>query len=211
MKYGVDCYEHGEIVDESEAPIDNPAKCWRCEDEGRDAYCTQVVVILPCPVDEDACTDEHHHYGREEHVIPIDEWDGTMPEVPALEGSLPSGRRKPCGECPWRRRSLPGLLGPNTAEEWVALAHSEEPIACHTTIDPDACDSDGEARWTHPGIRQCAGAAIYRSNVFKSPRNPEVHRLPADPELVFVRGEFEAHHGGAVRLRKGFDGSVEVS
>lgn len=103
--------------------------------------------------------------------------------------TLPPVRPTPCFDCPWRRDSAAGWLGPYTAEEWWQLAHSDQPIACHITI-PES----GEEDWEVKGILQCAGAAIYRTNVHKSPRDPEVATLPGDLETVFGFGEFVAHH-----------------
>ncbi len=100
-----------------------------------------------------------------------------------MASSLPGVLNKPCSDCPWRRNAAPGWLGPFTAEEWFALAHSDEVIACHLSLDR----SDGE--WI-----QCAGAAIYRSNVAKSPRHPEILTLPADLDTVFGFGEFVPYH-----------------
>ena len=101
---------------------------------------------------------------------------------------LPEACVNPCNDCPWRRKALPGWLGPFYAEQWVALAHSEEPIACHQTIEV-------EDDWTQPGLRQCAGAATYRSNVAKRPRNPQVALRPVDRDRVFSGpSEFTEHH-----------------
>lgn len=106
---------------------------------------------------------------------------------------LPPPTPNPCDECPWRRDALRGWLGPLSAEEWVEVAHGELPIACHKTIKH--ADENGEGDWSDPGMRQCAGAAIYRSNVCKSPRDPAVSTLPADREKVFGwRTEFVEHH-----------------
>ena len=94
---------------------------------------------------------------------------------------------QPCNECPWRREARPGWLGPHTAEQWLTAIHSDEPVACHLTIDED----DGD----HAEMTQCSGAAIYRSNVAKSPRwQTPADSLPADREAVFGFGEFEEHH-----------------
>jgi hypothetical protein len=74
------------------------------------------------------------------------------------------------------------------ADEWVACAHSDEPIACHQTI----VDDDD---WDAEGIKQCRGAAQYRANVCKSPRDREVVVGPADREAIFSNPmEFKAHH-----------------
>lgn len=86
---------------------------------------------------------------------------------------------KPCSDCPWRRDSLPGWLGPATAVEWVQAAHSDMAIDCHV----------------HPN-QQCAGSSIYRANVCKMSREKDVLRLPANRETVFARpDEFKEHHG----------------
>ena len=87
---------------------------------------------------------------------------------------------KPCSDCPWARAALAGWLGEMTPEEWLQVAHSDAKIDCHTLVGP-----------------QCAGAAIYRANVSKHPRDPEVLRLPSDRARVFSSPvEFLKHHKG---------------
>jgi hypothetical protein len=84
----------------------------------------------------------------------------------------------PCGDCPWARVSLPGWLGSRTADEWLASAHGEDEMHCHTLLGA-----------------QCVGAAVYRRNVCKQPRDAEALRLPADRKAVFASPvEFKAHH-----------------
>jgi hypothetical protein len=104
--------------------------------------------------------------------------------------SLPPPTLKPCAECPWRRDSLPGWLGPYNAATWVQLAHSDAAIACHLTIQEDG---DWDGAW------QCAGAGQYRTNVAKSPRDPGVYTAPEkDTSLVFGSpNEFKEHHSAA--------------
>lgn len=86
--------------------------------------------------------------------------------------------RSPCGDCPWRRKSLPGWLGSASTEQWLAEAHGEARIDCHTLT----------------GV-QCAGAAIYRSNVMKLPRDRKLLKIAANRVLVFSGpGEFRKHH-----------------
>lgn len=86
--------------------------------------------------------------------------------------------KKPCSDCPWSRASLPGWLGPMTADEWLREAHGESRIECHTI--------EGA---------QCAGAAIYRTNVAKLPHNRALLLLPADREGCFKTPmEFRGHH-----------------
>lgn len=107
--------------------------------------------------------------------------------------TLPPPTAAPCKECPWRRAAVPGHLGPYSAETWCRIAHGESAIACHLTIKDT--DSEGHGDWEHPAMRQCRGAAIFRENVLKSPRNPEVVTGPTDTQSVFATNdEFIEHH-----------------
>lgn len=92
--------------------------------------------------------------------------------------------KTPCSDCPWARASLNGWLGGVSIEDWIAEAHADAPIECHVLAGAE-----------------CAGAAIYRSNVCKTPRFAKL-RLPADRKVVFATpAEFREHHargpGGA--------------
>lgn len=92
-----------------------------------------------------------------------------------------SQHRTPCKECPWRRVSLRGWLGPHDAKQWVLIAHGEAVIDCHLL----------HQNKTH----QCAGAAIYRANVLKECRSARPLSLPQDKATVFSDpGQFLAHH-----------------
>lgn len=83
----------------------------------------------------------------------------------------------PCSDCPWARTALNGWLGGASAAEWLADAHSEATIECHVATGA-----------------QCAGVAIYRRNVCKLPRPPNLV-LPADRERCFATPEeFTDHH-----------------
>lgn len=86
--------------------------------------------------------------------------------------------RRPCSDCPWARSAFPGWLGSATADDWIATAHSDERIDCHTLLGA-----------------QCAGAATYRANVCKSPRDKSLLVLPADRVRVFSSPEeFRTYH-----------------
>lgn len=85
---------------------------------------------------------------------------------------------EPCSDCPWARTALRGWLGGIDSATWVQAAHGEETIECHVL--------EGA---------QCAGAAIYRANVCKNPRDPKVLHLKADHNKIFSSPkEFLAHH-----------------
>lgn len=86
--------------------------------------------------------------------------------------------RKPCADCPWTRTALSGWLGAQSATQWLAVAHGEAQVECHTALGA-----------------QCAGLAIYRANTGKRPRDPDVLQLPKDTRRVFATAqEFRAHH-----------------
>ena len=108
---------------------------------------------------------------------------------------LPEATPSPCNECPWRREAEGGHLGPYSPLDWIKIAHSDSPIACHKTVvvtNP----LEGIGDWDHPKIRQCRGAAIFRANVAKTPRNLDVITGPVDKESCFgTNEEFAAHHG----------------
>jgi hypothetical protein len=108
--------------------------------------------------------------------------------------SLPGACSKPCNDCPWRKTSARGWLGPMPAADWIRLASSDEPIACHATID---ADENGDGDWSNPRMRQCKGAAIYRRNTGKSPRNADDARHSSEPdrEHIFTSPkDFMEHH-----------------
>jgi hypothetical protein len=91
--------------------------------------------------------------------------------------------KKPCADCPWSRKSLPGWTGSISVDEWLVIAHGEGVVECHTMKSTT-------------GSWQCADAAIYRSNVCKSPRSQSILILPRDTKRVFTFGEFKQHHDG---------------
>jgi len=83
----------------------------------------------------------------------------------------------PCRECPWRRSAAPGWLGSETVAYWLRAAHSDCVMMCHIRAG------------------QCTGAAIYRANVAKLPRDPKCLRMPRDTETVFAGPvEFQTYH-----------------
>lgn len=86
--------------------------------------------------------------------------------------------KQPCSDCPFARTALAGWLGSDTPASWMKMAHGETRMECHTLIGA-----------------QCAGAAIYRANVCKKPRDPALLTLPADRVKVFAGPpEFLRHH-----------------
>jgi hypothetical protein len=163
-------------------------ECPVCLDNGReDVWCHTVVMVASCPNGEDGCESDFCNH-RGEHSFDeyeIEEAEEGIDYI-AEAITLPPACAKPCSECPWRRESAGGWLGPWTAEEWVTLANSDEPIACHTSIEISDV-------WTAK-TRQCAGAAAYRKATGKLPRNPEVAVGPLQPNTFTNPIEFLDHH-----------------
>lgn len=96
-------------------------------------------------------------------------------------------KKKPCNECPWRRCHPQGWTGPYTAAQWLQVVQSDHAIACHQTIGNNDQDKSE--------LRQCAGAAVFRSNILKLPQDHTVATLPADRVKVFsTPDEFLEHH-----------------
>lgn len=74
---------------------------------------------------------------------------------------------------------------------WIESAHSDSPLMCHKTLHREQHD------FTDPDIRQCRGAAIFRANVHKVPRNPTAVTGPRDTATVFAsNAEMIDHHEG---------------
>jgi hypothetical protein len=101
--------------------------------------------------------------------------------------TIPPATPSPCSDCPWRTNALAGWLGPYDVYKWGVIAASDEPIACHQTIEEDE-------NWDTPGIRQCAGAASYRQHICKMPRDREVAVGPPNPKVFGSAQAFVDHH-----------------
>jgi hypothetical protein len=94
----------------------------------------------------------------------------------------PTQHKKPCVDCPFGRIAVKGWI-PETPEGWLQKAHGEGRFECHTTKRHD------DEPW------QCAGAATFRANVCKAPRDRSLLVLPQNKKLVFASNqEFFDHH-----------------
>ena len=99
---------------------------------------------------------------------------------------------QPCRECPFRRTSLKGWLGP-----WPdALAIHREVMnecdfACHMTL------GDEDVGVVHSGPRRCAGAMMYakrNGKVFRDPvQRKDCERLKEHHDIMGIE-EFLEHH-----------------
>lgn len=121
----------------------------------------------------------------------------------AMRMEYPDQCAQPCNECPWRKQSVPGYLGPYTATEWLDAAHAEGAIACHKTIPPGGGWGDRTL--------QCAGLASFRHHVMKTPRNRTIAVGPANPAVLQSNDEFLRHHeGGDEAVRHELDHGWET-
>lgn len=100
--------------------------------------------------------------------------------------------QSPCSTCPFARSTEPGTLGGSPVGTYVGQTEAGFLIYCHECLDYD--DPDWKEKASKPGaMNQCAGAAIFRSNIERP--KPAILTLPKDTEKVFAsHAEFVAHH-----------------
>jgi len=139
---------------------------------------TNPVTVVDCG--NRACEHDLHHFGLGMHV--------HGPDDPPAFPSTNMG--KPCDDCPFRKNAAPGWLGPWEPLDLYQSVMSEQPFACHQTID-----SDG-----HPieETELCVGSMMFASKCGKSFRTPELEaqRLRHQPEADQCMGiDFLKFHG----------------
>lgn len=97
---------------------------------------------------------------------------------------------KPCKECPFSRQIAPGFLGGARPEVYVGQIVLPFWLSCH-------CDTNYKGRESKAGeVTQCAGAAIFRSNMGIRPPPPLLCLPPSDTLSFTTLPEFYAHHTG---------------
>ena len=100
-------------------------------------------------------------------------------------------RKKPCRECPFRRKSLPSYLGQDTPEGFLATTLSDHPMPCHLAVDYTEEDWRDKAQ----KATLCAGALVFFANILKLSRDPDRPRVSPDKTTVFASPqEFLLHH-----------------
>ena len=112
--------------------------------------------------------------------------------------------KKPCDECPFRKNSLPGWLGP-----WEALGlhryvmDSEKPFSCHMTIRDKVDLVSGEETTTSvENTELCVGSILYMNKGGKLARDPflaeQQDRFEKDStEDILSVKQFLEHHKDA--------------
>lgn len=103
--------------------------------------------------------------------------------------------KKPCDECPFRRDSAQGWLGPWEPQELMHSLHGT-PFPCHKTIKASVA-------FDHPStdkMELCAGATLFLNNKIQTSRDPEtmMHQKLLDgvdgSEVFQWEHEFMEHH-----------------
>lgn len=110
---------------------------------------------------------------------------------------------KPCSQCPFRKKSLPGWLGAATPEEFIGATMEDGLMPCHKTVNYDKPDWKWAMLAPQSKVQHCAGARIFFRNQCKVSRNDyyvEAKRLgmitevePSD-DVFKNKHEFLAHH-----------------
>lgn len=101
-------------------------------------------------------------------------------------------KRIPCKECPFRKDSIRGWLGPDTPEEVIAQVHGEGGYPCHMSTERAV-----KMEILYDDIQQCAGAVHHATAYFKlyrpGPLAQMQRRLEKKPYPVLGR-EFVQYH-----------------
>lgn len=110
---------------------------------------------------------------------------------------------KPCGECPFTKKSLPGFLpGYGSAFNLHQLVMSEVHFPCHMKLPKGAGSIPVERAKFHP---RCIGSLIYMKKACKFPDSQKLRMLlnevtPEDKELVMSVPEFFEYHKLAEKI-----------
>lgn len=102
---------------------------------------------------------------------------------------------KPCSDCPFRRKSMPGWLGHSSPEGFIDCMQRDEPLPCHQTIDYD--DPNWLDKWVaqQDTGKMCAGALIFMANKLQRAHDRDFPTMTKDKETVFSNSvEFVRHH-----------------
>lgn len=108
-------------------------------------------------------------------------------------------RKKACAECPFKKGSIRGWLGPWTAQELLAQAHSEGGFACHMSVN-DLIEEGYEEGTTElqEDVHVCVGSLQHANRACKSfrPGNPlvDMARSVGKSNEILNPREFMNHH-----------------
>jgi hypothetical protein len=88
-------------------------------------------------------------------------------------------QKKMCSDCPFRKKSIKGWLGPWTAEELQNMIHGENTFICHQEIN-DMSETYSKEEIEEDG-EHCVGFLRYRNQVCK--RSRDQNQLARQDEL----------------------------
>ncbi len=105
-----------------------------------------------------------------------------------------SQHKIPCKGCPFRKDTKPGNLGGSSPLVYIGQSILPWWLPCHSAYDA----TKNPKQQDPAACAQCAGAAIYRSNIGVADLLPRhLLTLPEDTDRVFAAPEeFLAHHAG---------------
>lgn len=92
----------------------------------------------------------------------------------------------PCSECPFRKNSIKGYLGPHTIDDIKMIARTGVDFKCHKTLELS------EDRY-----RTCSGYVHYLNNTIQLSRNAEIAKLQKEfkgKENDCLGFDFEKYH-----------------
>lgn len=104
---------------------------------------------------------------------------------------------KPCGECPFTKKSLPGFLpGYGSALNLHQMVMSEIHFPCHMQLPKGKTQLSIKEAKKYP---RCQGSIIYMRKACKFPSDKKLKAAfdqvsPEDKELVLSVPEFFEHH-----------------
>lgn len=105
--------------------------------------------------------------------------------------------KKPCEACPFRKESAPGWTGNATPEEFLDTTMCDRTMPCHLTVDYENPYWEDDLDLS----QQCAGAAIFFTNICKLSRDPDRLKLPADSSVFGTLQKYLLHHAGRPKPR----------
>lgn len=114
-------------------------------------------------------------------------------------------KRLACVECPFRRDSLRGWLGPDKAEEVIRAVLGESEYACHMDVTRSIQTKggvlyDGHVAAEPEDVEQCAGAVICANKSHKRYRHSELaghqSQVERSDDQIMTAWEFLEYHKG---------------
>lgn len=74
--------------------------------------------------------------------------------------------KTPCNECPFRKNSIPGWLGPHKIEDFRTMASADVDFKCHMELDTLGDEAN-----------TCGGYIYWRLNSFMMAKDPYLKNL----------------------------------